>query len=120
LQEIRVRLTTYAENVKPSYSHVLYDTRIADAPVVFLTAVLEDSLGNTDPQKPEENIIQKYVHQYSTPTKKITLAIEDSVAPFQRLLGVDIENPTIAYVPLGSEIDYRFATQRITTIEKQK
>jgi len=120
LQEIRVRLTTYAENVKPSYSHVLYDTRILNAPIVFLTGVLEDSLGNTDPQKPEENIIQKYVHQYSTPTKKITLAIEDSVAPFQRLLGVDIENPTIAYVPLGSEIDYRFATQRITTIEKQK
>lgn len=116
MDEIRVRLTTYVENVKPSYSHVLYSGETTD----FLTGVLEDSLGNTDPQKPEENIIQKYVHQYGTPTKKITLAIEDSVAPFQRLLGVDVENPQVAYVQLGSEIDYRYATQTITTIEKQK
>lgn len=116
MAEIGVKLTTYVDSVKPSYSHVIYGTTAN----TFLTEVLEESLANTQAQKPEENIIQKYVHQYSTPTKRISLTLNTGIKPFQRLLGVDVENPTIPYVQLGSEIDYRKGRQTITTIEKQK
>lgn len=117
LNEIRVRITTHTYSTKPSYSHMIYQTVEKST---FLEGIKEESLGNSTAQKAEENIIQKYVQQYSTPTKKITLALENSIKPFQKLFGVDVENTETGYVPLGSEIDYKAGYQTITTIQKNK
>lgn len=114
MDEIRVKITTLTDAVKPSYSHMLRGTS------AFLETVLEESLGNSTAQKPEENIIQKYVHQYSTPTKKITLPLPIGITPFQKLFGVDVENLGDAYVQLGTELDYKYARQTITAVQKTK
>jgi hypothetical protein len=118
LNEIRVRLTTHVDEVKPSYSHVIW--AVGGDTKQFLTGIKEESLGNTTPQKPEENIIQKYVHQYSTPTKKITLTLDSDIKPFQKIRGADVDNPYAGYVQLGTEIDYRMGRQTMTIIEKEK
>ena len=117
INELTVKITTHTDKVKPSYSHMIWTSASTN---YFLTGIIEGSLGNTSPQKPEENIIQKYVHQYSTPTKKITLTLTDTIKPFQRLLGVDVDNPSHAYVQLGTEIDYRMGRQTITAVQKTK
>lgn len=111
--EIRVRITTLTDKVRPSYSHMLYGSG-------FIETIKEESLGQSTGQKPEENIVQKYVHQYSTPTKLITLTIGDGIKQFQKLFGVDVDNMNMGYVPLGTEIDYRMGRQTITVIEKDK
>ena len=115
LPEIRVRITTLNESVKPSYSHML----LGDG---FLEAVKEENLGQTQAQKPEENIIQKYVHQYSTPTKKMTLPLPIDITPLQKLYGVNVEEGKTyeGYVQLGTELDYRMAMQTITCVQKSK
>lgn len=117
MSEIRVKITTHRYDVKPSYSDMIYVN--AETPV-FLMGIYEESLHDNQAQKAEENIIQKYVHQYGTETKKITLTLPDEITPMQRLLGVDVENPTTGYVQLGTEIDYRMGRQTITTVEKDK
>ena len=113
MSEIRVRITTFTDVVKPSYSHMLMGGD-------FLYAVLEESLGNTTAQKPEENIIQKYVHQYQTPTKKITLPLPVGIKPFQKLYGVNVDDASEGYVQLGTELDYRMGRQTITAVQKEK
>lgn len=112
LPEIRVRVTTLNYSVKPSYSHML----LGDG---FLESVKEEYL-TSDPQIPEQNIIFKYVHQYSTPTKKMTLPLPIEITPLQKLIGVDVDMPTDGYVQLGTELDYRMAMQTITCVEKTK
>lgn len=115
MSEIKVKVTTHTTAVKPSYSHMLYGSG-------FLHSVLEESIPMTvqEALKPEENIIAKYVHQYSTPTKKITLTIDDDIKPFQKLFGVDVDNTNIGYVELGTEIDYSMGRQTITAVQKNK
>ena len=113
MSEIRVRITTVTDEVKPSYSHMLLGSG-------FLETVLEESLGNNTPQKPEENIIQKYVRQYSTPTRKITLTLPVDIAPFQKLYGVNVDEIYEGYVQVGTEMDYRMARQTITCVQKDK
>lgn len=117
MSEIRVRITTFTDQVKPSYSHMLKTTSSTRG---FLTGILEQALGNTDEQKAEENIIQKYVHQYQTPTRKITLPLPVDIAPFQKLFGVNVDNASEGYVQLGTEIDYRIGRQTITAVQKTK
>ena len=117
MSEIRVRITTHSYDVKPSYSDMIY---VNGAKPVFLFGVYEESLHDNLAQKPEENIIQKYVHQYSTQTKKITLPLGIDITPMQRLVNVDVENPSIGYVQLGTEMDYRAGKQSITCVEKDK
>ena len=113
MSEIKVRITTNTDTVKPSYSHMICGSG-------FLETIKEESLGNTIGQKPEENIIQKYVHQYSTPTKKITLTLAEDIPPYCKLFGVDVDNANIGYIQLGTEIDYRMGRQTITAVQKNK
>ena len=113
MSEIRVRITTFTDKVKPSYSHMIKGSG-------FLTGILEQALGNTAEQKAEENIIQKYVHQYETPTKKITIPLPVGIAPFQKLFGVNVDDTSEGYVQLGTEIDYRIGRQTITAVQKTK
>lgn len=120
MQEIKVKITTHSYDVKPSYSDMIYVPTGATGTPVFLKGIYEAALHDNLAQKPEENIIQKYVHQYGTQTKKITLTLSSDISPMQRLTGVDIENPNIGYVQLGTEIDYAMGRQTITTVEKDK
>ena len=115
LSEIKVRITTQTDEVRPSYSHMIMGSG-------FLQTVYESAIPSTDPKplKPEQNIIQKYVHQYSTPTKKITLTLDDGIKPFQKLFGVDVDNLNIGFVQLGTEIDYSMGRQTITAVQKNK
>ena len=115
MSEIKVRITTQTDEVKPSYSHMIMGSG-------FLQTVYEAAIPSTEPTalKPEENIIQKYVHQYSTPTKKITLTLDDDIKPFQKLFGVDVEALNVGYVQLGTEIDYSMGRQTITAVQKNK
>lgn len=113
--EITVKITTFTDAVKPSYSHMIKGSG-------FLESVLEESIPRdiTEALKPEENIIAKYVHQYSSPTKKFTLSLDEEITPFQKLYGVDVENPNVGYVQLGTEVDYRMGRQTITAVQKNK
>lgn len=115
MPEIRVRITTFTDAVKPSYSHMLLGSD-------YLDSILEEALGNQTAQKPEENIIQKYVHQYQTPTKKMTLPLPISISPLQKLYGVNVEEGKTyeGYVQLGTEMDYRMGRQTITAVQKSK
>lgn len=117
MQEIKVKITTHSYEVKPSYSDMIYTN--AETPT-FLMGIYEAALHDNLAQKPEENIIQKYVHQYGTQTKKITLTLSSDISPMQRLTGVDVEHQNIGYVQLGTEIDYAMGRQTITTVEKDK
>lgn len=116
--EMTCRITTHRDNIKPSYSHMGYK-RLNSDPTTFLTGITETAISNVN-QAPEENIIEKYVHQYSTPTKKITLDIDMEHTPLQKTYNVDVENPSKGYVQLGAEIDYKHDRQQITFVEKTK
>ena len=113
MAEIRVRITTFTDTVKPSYSHMIMGSG-------FLETILEECQGNVTAQKAEENIIQKYVHQYQTPTKKITLPLPIEITPFQKLYGVNVDDASEGYVQLGTEMDYRMGRQTITSVQKDK
>ena len=83
----------------------------------MLEAIKEDAL-NGIAQKPEENIIEKYVKQYSTPTKKIQATqVLSGIEPFTKIYGADVDNPEDAYVVLGGTIDYRDERQTITMLQ---
>ena len=116
--EINLKITTNKEGVKPSYSHMVYK-REANDRATFLTGITETAIVNVQ-QKPEENIIQKYVNQYSTPTRKISFELNMEHTPLQKTYNVDVENPDNGYVQLGTEIDYREDRQKITFIEIEK
>lgn len=111
MSEIDMKFTTSVEGVAPSYSNVIYRTD-------FVDTMTESGL-DTSAMKPEENIIQKYYNQYSTPTKKITYTLDTSFGPFDKYYGLDIDNPNAGYVVLGCEIDYSRDKQEITFIEKK-
>lgn len=113
MAEIRVRITTFTDTVKPSYSHMIIGSG-------FLETVLEEAQGNVTAQKPEENIIQKYVHQYQTPTKKIVLPLPIEISPTQKLYGVNVDDAEEGYVQLGTEMDFRVGRQTITAVQKDK
>lgn len=106
LDEITVKFTTYPDNGKISYSNVCYNGSL-------LTGVKQVGLSGNF-QKPEENIIEKYVTQYSTPTKKETLTTDLTFLPYQKI--VDSywnEN----FIMLGQQIDYQNDRQNITLIQ---
>lgn len=118
LDDITVKITSFTDMTKPSYSNIMYQATSGDNPT-FLTQVKEEALSN-NPQKCEENIIEKYVYQYSTQTKKINLTLDTDIPPFQKIFAVDVDNQTKGYTQLGSTIDYRMGQQTMTYIEKVK
>lgn len=114
LNEITVKLTTKPDYAKPAYSNTVY---YRNGSAVMLEAIKEDALGGIA-QKPEENIIEKYVKQYSTPTKKIQATqVLSGIEPFTKIYGADVDNPEDAYVVLGGTIDYRDERQTITMLQ---
>ena len=115
LNDITVKLTTWSDLSKASYSTVIYSYNGTDMP---LTAITEASLSN-NAQKPEENIVEKYVSQYSTSTKEIKASLGLDISPFSKIKAIDIYEPNQGYTQVGTEIDYEMGTQTITMIEKK-
>lgn len=115
LSEITLKLTTKPDYTKPAYSNVVYTgSRLGP---IMLDTISEPSLSGVA-QKPEENIIEKYVKQYSTPTKKIQATQQLALLwPFVKIYGADVDNPNDAYVMLGGSIDYSLERQTITMIQ---
>lgn len=117
LSDITVKLTSFVPYNKPSYSNVIA-VATDSAPATFLEGLKEDCLSGVF-QKPEENIVERYVSQYDTPTKSVTLSLDSSVSPLQAFKGVDVDNLEQKYCALGSEIDYAMDRQTITVVEKK-
>ena len=69
-------------------------------------------------QTAEENMIERYVLQYRTPTKKISHSLPISgITPFDKIGGLDVERPTASFMQLGTEMDYATGIQKITYIQ---
>lgn len=115
VSEIGLKFTTSVPFTRPSYSNVIYKNGTKNT---FLTTITEEGLSSIA-QKPEENIIERYYQQYSTPTKKLSYKLNLDFGVFDKLYGLDMENPDTGYVTLGGEIDYATDTQEITLIEKK-
>ena len=115
LQTITCKITTDTDLVQPSYSNVAIFDGVS---TVALSSVTENCISG-QAQKPEENIVEKYVLQYNTPTSKITLTQPIDITPMQMLLAVDVVSTEQKYVQLGTELDYSMGRQTITAVEKK-
>ena len=114
LREITLKLTTLTTKTKPSYSNVMYESGGTIKPV---ETILEVGSGAVR-KRPEENIVEKYVEQYSTPTKKIVMDLEyQGISPVNKLFGIDVDNPSQGFVQLGTTIDYLYDKQTITCVQ---
>lgn len=114
LNEITLKFTSHHSNVKPSYSNVV---EWIDGKRVFVEGISEPAIGS-GVQLPEENLIERYVNQYSTQTKKIGITLPaNNITPFDRIKGLDITYPNDNYMQLGTEIDFAKGSQKITYIQ---
>ena len=117
IKEIPCRLTTAASGVSPSYSTVLY---ARGNTIKALNKIKDNSA--TSAREPENNIIQKYVDEFSTPTKKINLTLDlwESTliaSHWDKFFGVDVENTQQLFVEIGREVNYKDGTINITLME---
>lgn len=118
LGDITLKITSDTELAPPSYSTVCYQRTAGDTPEP-LSGVTEYNIDGVE-RLPEENIIEKYVRQYRTPTAKITLTVsDDGITPFTKLFGVDADDSTQGFVQLGTEIDYHNSRQTMVCVEKK-
>lgn len=115
LDEITFRLTTYNNTTKPSYSNVVY----VSTGKTFLTYIKDRGLSSAE-QKPEENCIERYVNQYSTPTRQLCITLTDNhnTTTYNGIITPFICQGT-GYFPLGIEIDYANSKETITLIEEK-
>lgn len=113
--ELTFKLTTWHPNIKPSYSNVV--TWNSEGERVMLEKIKEANLIGQE-QTAEENMIERHVLQYKTPTKKISHSLPlDGITPFDRMSGLDVTNEAASYMQLGTEIDYGKSIQKITYIQ---
>lgn len=113
--EITFKITTWHPNIKPSYSNVVTWTN--DGKRVMLEKIKEANLMGNE-QTAEENMIERHVLQYQTPTKKISHTLPlNGITPFDKMSGLDVANTKASFMQLGTEIDYSRGTQKITYIQ---
>lgn len=124
MKDITVRLTTWSEMTKPSYSNVIYGVGDEN---VLLSAITEAAIsGNA--QKPEENIVEKYVQQFSTTTKSFSITLDKDIPPYRMLTWKNktaeetdnyVDNGDERYVILGQNIDYAMGRQTLKLMQKK-
>lgn len=109
MSQITCRFTTYDKKGGLSYSNVGYGAGL-------LTDITDVAIGVE--QKPEENLIERLVNQYSTPTIKLNLEVTLDYTPQNRITDIDLdEYEGKTFVVLGQTINYRNASQEIKLIE---
>ena len=112
--EITFKYTTWHPNIQPSYSNVV---TWVNGERVMLEKIKEANLTGQE-QTAEENMIERYVLQYRTPTKKISHSLPiNGITPFDKIGGLDVERPTASFMQLGTEMDYATGIQKITYIQ---
>lgn len=114
MQSVELKITTANAVSKPSWSDCVYQTGTTKE---LLGLVTETAISETA-QTPEMNIVQKYVDQYSTQTKKISMDVPLSINQLNRIQGADVDSPADSYVILGTEISFADGKQRIEMIKK--
>ena len=115
MSDITVKFTTYDNLNKAAYSNVILATGNTNS---LLEYIYEPCLSNAL-QKPEENIVEKYVSQYSSQTKTIQATLGLNYTPFTKVYGIDVYEPNQGYCQTATEIDYRMGRQKITLVEKK-
>ena len=116
MSDIDMKITTWAEHAKPSYSNMIIQT--TGGTTTLLSGIREKS--KTQILTPEENVVEKYINQYSTPTKKITATLKinrDFNRYIQNYKGLDVEDPECWYHCIGEDIDYESGSVNITIIQ---
>lgn len=116
LSEISVKFTTATNLTKPSYSNVIYVYNNANQ---LLSQVKEESIIDQDTNTsralaPEENIVQKFVNQYSTITKNISISMDMDFTPMTCIKGLDVDDANRRFVMVSQEIDYKNGSQTIS------
>jgi len=114
MSDIELKITTGADNQKPSYSNVIYYDVANDRNTLLST--MEDVILQQE-MTPEENIITRYHKQYSTQTKRLSYTLPIDFTPLQAYKGMDFENKSAKYVQLGGELNYKMGRQIIDLIE---
>lgn len=105
--DITLRFTTAVPEGKPSFSTVGYKN-------VALEKIWELRGTETIAQKPEENIIEKYVEQYSVPRMKGSYNVGLWFTPFSQ---IEDRYWRKNFAMLGCEIDYFNNRQNIEIVE---
>lgn len=114
--DITFKLTTYSEATNPSYSHVLQASDDMSS-YTFLSGLCETALSGNF-QKPEENCIERYSMQYSTPTKRLSFSVDSRNCNQGTILtNCDVADSTKKFMLLGSEVDYQYNKTTITAEE---
>lgn len=109
MSQITCKFTTYDIKGGLSYSNVGYGAGL-------LTDITDVALGVE--QKPEENLIQRLVNQYSTPTIKLGLETTLEYQPLNKITDIDLdEYEGKTFVILGQTINYKNGSQEIKLIE---
>lgn len=109
MSQITCKFTTYDIKGGLSYSNVGYGAGL-------LTDITDVALGVE--QKPEENLIQRLVNQYSTPTIKLGLETTLDYQPLNKITDIDLEEyDGKTFVILGQTINYKNGSQEIKLIE---
>lgn len=109
LSDITLKFTTYPNEGQHSYSNVGYNGQLINN-VIKLGL---DGVAN----KMEENIVKKYVNQYSTNTISQNMTLNLKATPISRIK--DTSNGKFFHV-CGLEIDYADSSQRVHMIESKK
>lgn len=109
LSDITLKITTYPNEGQHSYSNVGYKSELLDK---VMKVGLDDEASLM-----EENIVKKYVNQYSTNTITQNMTLNLKATPVSRIK--DTESGVYFHV-CGQEIDYATASQRVFMIESKK
>ena len=115
MPSIELKITTAGKGSKASWSDCIY---VNNRTRSLLDLVREPNISGNTAMRPEQNIVKKYVDQYSVQTKKISIDVPSTLSQLTRFENLDIDNPNDKYVILGSEIDFAEGSQRITAIKK--
>lgn len=115
MPSIELKITTAGKGSKASWSDCIYANNRTRS---LLDLVREPNIDGNTAMRPEQNIVKKYVDQYSVQTKKISVDVPSTLSQITRFQNLDVDNPNDKYVILGSEIDYANGSQRITAIKK--
>ena len=112
LGEITMKFTTFPGKGGVSYSNV------GDAiNGGFLTGIIENDISPSyQSLKPEENVLYKYINQYSSQTIKENLVVDMSINPFQKIYDEYWGNSK-HFVWDGAEINLKEARQTITIVQ---
>lgn len=111
LNDVDLKITTYPGDMPLSYSHV------GVAGGGFLSGIVEPALiPSYVSQKPEINLITRYINQYSSQTVKEELVVDMNVKPFTKIYDaywVDSKH----FVWNGTDIDLKNAKQTVQIVE---